>query len=276
MVLQNPPLGLLLTMNPVYAALWLPGAVFALLSDSRAVRIIGTVAWLCLALFLAAGVKFYFAVPIFAVFFALGSVVWERVEWPFAVTGFRAVLLALVLSGAVALPVAAPLLPPERLRQLATFLRDSEQGFPSDAPVALGRYFPHFAEMHGWPELVTSTADAFETLRPAQRKSAALIAAHYGQAAALNQLDRDDRLPQAHSGHMNYHLWGEGLAFEQAIAVGFEYEELSGMFELVEEHGKLDCDLCMTRERELRIFFVDRPRVSPSEFRARIKRYYFF
>lgn len=276
MVLQNPALGLLLTMNPSYALLWLPGAALAILSANRDVRIVGTAAWLCLVLFLLTGVKFYFAVPIFALFIAVGAVFWERVHWPFAAPGFRAGLLLLIISGAAALPAAAPLLPRDRLSQLATFLRDSEQGFRSDAPVSLGRYFPHFAEMHGWPELVSATTRAFETLTDAQRESAVLVAAYYGQAAALNQLDHDNRLPEAHSGHMNYHLWNSTLAFDHGIFVGYDRDELAGMFAVVEERGQLHCDLCMTRERELRIFFVEQPRMSAEEIRASIKRFYFF
>jgi hypothetical protein len=48
------------------------------------------------------------------------------------------------------------------------------------------------------------------------------------------------------------------------------------MFVVVEHLGSMDCVRCMGRERALRIFFVDEPKLTNAEIRQRIRRYYFF
>jgi hypothetical protein len=275
LVLQHPLLGMVLTMNPGYALIWGPGAVYALWARDHALRMLGTAAWLCLLLFVLAGVKFYFAVPVFGLFAVAGALFWQQClqnRLPL----WRWALVALGLSGAAAVPAAAPVLPDAWLQQAVRYLRDGEQGYPGQGPADLERYFPHFAEMHGWPELVVLTADAWEALDDAQRRGAVLMASHYGQAGALNHLDRDDRLPEAHGRHMSYHLWSRGLPIDHGLFVGFSADELRPLFATVEELGQLQCRGCMARERGLRIYYVADPRVAAAVIRDRLRRYDFF
>ncbi len=274
MVLQNPVVGLFITLNPIFALVWLPGAVVALLWDDRRVRLLGAVAWFCVALFVLAGVKFYFAMPVFIVFIVTGALLWERLLTARPVV--RALLLTALLSGVIALPTAAPILPIERVQQIADFIRDGLQGFPGGEPAELEPLFPHFAEMHGWPELVELTTDVFGTFTPEQRARTGLFAAYYGQAGALNQLDAGDRLPEAFSGHMSYDLWNAGLDYERVVYVGFESEDLAGMYARVDQVAVLQCRYCMSRENGARLYLAEGLRVSPAEVRARLRRYYFF
>ena len=254
MVLQNPVLGMLLTMNPGYALFWAIGSVFCLISESRALRVLGTAAWICLALFVLAGVKFYFAVPVFGFFSIAGALFWEQWTAVRLTRPLRAMLIALALSGVLSVPAAAPVLPPERLQQLANFMRDGEQGFVDETPAELERYFPHFAEMHGWPELVAATANAWASLSPDQRDGAFLLGSYYGHSAALNLLDHDEQLPPAFGRHMNYHLWNVGLDFRRGLFVGFERAELEALFATVEERGRFTCERCMSRDNAWAFF----------------------
>ncbi len=275
MVLQYPLLGMLLTMNPAYALIWGPGAIYCL-TGNRNLRVLGTAAWLCLALFIYAGVKFYFAVPVFALFTVAGALFWERT---FAVSERRWVRVALILlglSGVSSVPIAAPVLPPARLQQLANFLRDGEQGYHSDEPAELERYFPHFAEMHGWPELVAEVAGIWQALPEAERRDAVLFASFYGQSAALNELDTADVLPEAYGRHMSYDLWNRDLDFQRGLFVGFDASELQPLFERVELRGQFRCRMCMSREQGLKIWFVEGPRLPADEIRRRLRRYDFF
>jgi hypothetical protein len=276
MVLQNPALGLLLTMNPAFALVWAPGAVYCLVNRDPALRLLGTAAWFCLGLFLLAGVKFYFAVPLFLLFAPAGALFWDR--WPGSrwAAPIRLGILATLATGLAGLPMAVPLLPQPVLQQVADFLRDGEQGFPGAEPAQLERYFPHFAEMHGWPELVELTARSWESLSPEQRATSALVASHYGHAAALNRLDTDDRLPEALGRHMTYHLWSAGRDYAGGLYVGFSRDELQPLFGQLEELGRLDCSGCMAREQGLPVFYVEGPRLPPAELRMRLRRYYFF
>jgi hypothetical protein len=276
MVLQNPALGLLLTMNPAFALVWAPGAVYCLVSRDRALRLLGTSAWLCLGLFLLVGVKFYFAVPLFLLFAPAGALFWDRWLTGRFAQPIRIGILATLATGCIALPMAVPVLPSPVLQQVADFLRDGEQGFPGDEPAALERYFPHFAEMHGWPELVELTARSWESLSGEQREGAALVASHYGHAAALNQLDHSERLPDALGRHMTYHLWSADRNYARGLYVGFSRDELQPLFERLDELGQLACSGCMDREQGLQVFYADGPRLPPAELRERLRRYDFF
>ncbi|UCG72707.1 MAG: glycosyltransferase family 39 protein [Chromatiales bacterium] len=275
LVLRYPLLGMVLTMNPGYAIFWGPGAVYSLLSRDMTLRVLGTAAWLCLALFVFAQVKFYFAVPVFGLFTVAGALFWQ--QWLAERSrAWHALLLVVAASGILGVPGSLPVLPDTALDRVARFLRDGEQGYPGSEPADLERYFPHFAEMHGWPELVELTADAWQRLSPAERDGAVLVASHYGQAGALNQLDQAGRLPEAHGRHVNYHLWSEDLPLERGLFVGFDTDELAPLFTEVRDLGRLDCRACMARERNLHVHYVAGPRLPAAQLRERLKRYYFF
>lgn len=275
MVLDQPVFGLVATMNPLFALVWLPGLLYGLVASSTAVRIPGTAAVICLFLFLAAGVKFYFATPLFVLFTAQGALLWER--WLADRRIARATLMTtLLVSGVMAIPIAAPVLPPPVLQQVADFIRDGEQGYRGDQPAGIGRYFPHFAEMHGWPELVEEVARRYENIAPDQRPGTRIVAAYFGQAGALNQLDSDDRLPTVHSGHVNYHLWSEGTDFGDVLFVGFLPQEIEQLYASVEVLGRFHCRRCMARDNGIHILHARSPKVDSETVRLRIKRFYFF
>ncbi len=277
LVMSDTLTGLFVTMNPAFAIVWLCGAAWALLARDRALRVAGTAAAVGLAIMLAAHVKFYFAAPLAVLWVAAGAVAWER--WlglptrPLLGTGAVIALLAL---GAPAIAIGAPVLPREQLQALATWIRDGQRGYAGGQPAMIRSYFPHFAEMHGWPELVALVTDVYARLPREQRQNAVLFAAYYGQAGALNHLDHANVLPEAHSGHMSYHLWADGLNITAGVFVGFEAEELDALFAVVRHEGTLRCEPCMAREDGLRVYYVAGPRLSPPALRQRLKRYYFF
>ncbi len=276
MVINDPLLGILVAMHPPYALIWLPGAIYGLVSNNRPLRVLTTAALLSLALFLAAGVKFYFAVPLFLVFVVAGGLAWESLGWLRARRWLGQTLIAVLLvSGLTALPIGAPILPPDQLQRLADFIRDGEQGYPGTEPARISRYFPQFAEMHGWPELAELTTRVYEALEPAQREDAVVVAAYYGQAGALNRL-ADGPLPPVYSGHMSYHEWLAGADLGRGIYVGFERKELEPLFQRVEELARFECQRCMAREDGLPLFYVSDPKVGNAALADHIKRYYFF
>ena len=79
MVIDQPLFGLIATMNPPFLVIWLPGLIYGLIAHgTETIRLLGTAALICLGIFLLAGVKFYFATPLFILFSAFGALLWER------------------------------------------------------------------------------------------------------------------------------------------------------------------------------------------------------
>ncbi len=276
LVLQNPVLGMVLTMNPLFALIWGPGSIYLFCAGSPALRLLGTSAWLCLGLFIFAGVKFYFAVPVFLLFIVSGALFWERVLAPPVAGLWRVGLIAVVASGMLVLPTAVPLLPAPLLNQAVTFMAAREQAVYGKGVAQLERYFPHFAEMGAWPALLELTRSAWNSLEPEQRDGAIVMAAHYGQSAALNVLDRRDQLPVAHGRHMSYHLWSENLRYDKGLYVGFDEAELKELFRSVKLISEMNCWLCTAREQHLRIYYATDPVLKPGEIHQRLRRYYAF
>lgn len=275
MVIDQPVFGLVTTMNPPFLLIWLPGLIYGVVAKDPVIRLLGTAGALCLALFLAAGVKFYFATPLFILFTAFGALLWER--WLGNRRRLsRAFLAGTAVSGLFSIPIAAPVLPPALLQQAADFIRDGEQGAPGSEPASLGRYFPHFAEMRPWPELVAAVTRHYEAIDPTERGGITLLAAYFGQAGALNHLDREDRLPQAVSGHMHYHYWSATTRFDDVLAVGFEVSELESLFAEVAVLERFRCERCMARENGLVIARCRGRAMDSAEIRSQIKRFYFF
>jgi hypothetical protein len=275
MVVGQPLFGLVATMNPLFAVVWLPGLIYGLIARDNTARTVGTAAVICLAMFLAAGVKFYFAAPLFILFTALGANLWERWTGPRPVVRTLSIA-ALLVSGILAVPVAAPVLPPHLLQRAADFIRDGEQGHQGEDPAPVGRYFPHFAEMHGWPELVEEVVKHYQRIPADERAGVEIVAAYFGQTGALNQLDREDRLPQAYSGHVNYHLWSRGADLDDVLFVGFQPGEIDKLYGEVEVMGQFACQRCMARDNGIHILRARSMKVDADQVRQKIRRFYFF
>jgi hypothetical protein len=274
MVIDQPVFGLIATMNPPFLLIWLPGLFYGLIAKDVIIRLLGTAAVICLAIFMLAGVKFYFATPLFILFSAFGALLWER--WlADRRASRRGFLVSMAFSGVFSIPIAAPVLPAPILQQAADFIRDGEQGIAGTTPAPMGRYFPHFAEMHAWPELTAEVSRHYQALPAAERDQVTLMAAFFGQAGALNQLDAD-LLPEAYSGHVNYHLWNQPADFSDVIAVGFDLETLNLLYDQVTVLSTFSCKRCMARENGLVIARARQPKISNEEIRGAIKRFYFF
>jgi hypothetical protein len=274
MVIDQPVFGLIATMNPPFMLIWLPGLIYGLIARDPVIRLLGTAAVVCLALFMLAGVKFYFATPLFILFSGFGALLWER--WLKERKHFRrGFIVSMAFSGVFSIPIAAPVLPPALLQQAADFIRDGEQGAPGTDPAPMGRYFPHFAEMHAWPELTGAVIAHYQAIPEAERSEVGLLAAFFGQAGALNQLDHG-MLPVAHSGHVNYDLWNRDAELGDVLAVGFDLELLESLYGEVSVLETFTCDRCMAREDGLIIARARSPLVPEEEIRNRIRRFYFF
>jgi dolichyl-phosphate-mannose-protein mannosyltransferase len=112
----------------------------------------------------------------------------------------------LLVSAAVMLPVALPVLPAHVLRT-----------------VPLQKINYDLGEEIGWPAEVSLVAREYRALPAAQRRVTTILAGNYGEAGAIARLGPGDGLPAVYSGANNFWLWGPPPASDvNAIAVNVD------------------------------------------------------
>ncbi|MFT3789598.1 MAG: glycosyltransferase family 39 protein [Rudaea sp.] len=216
--------------NPFSVPLWLLGlcSVFARGHGGRW-RILGWMALVPLAIFVAAQGRGYYAAPLYPMLIAAGaiqlqilverlrSMKWQRAAW---IASF-----AIVLSGALALRVCLPLVPVN-----------------SPAWARVNELNGDFREQFGWPELAREVARIRDGLTAEERAQTGIWASNYGEAGALDLYGPQYGLPQAWSAANSFWLRGPyGRTPQNMIVVGSDgkkdLEQPCTTFELVGHTG---------------------------------------
>ena len=195
----------LVVTNPALAIVWLAGLVHLL--AARSTRFVGVAFVLLIVMMIASHAKHYYPVDAYPVLFAAGGVAWERICRR---TALRIVVAGVaVLASLPMLPYVLPILPTAMFIRYHAFaearlgigIARTENAPPTTLP-------QDWADMHGWPELAAAVAKAVDSLPPEERSRATIIAANYGEAAAIDFFGEKYHLPPASSGHNQYFLWG--------------------------------------------------------------------
>jgi hypothetical protein len=243
-----------LLLGPVALPLWAAGLVaFMMHKRLKRYRMIGFAILLMAALFILQRGKATYLSPIFPVFFAGGAVAIEEIfahrGWP-RVTVLYGQLLA--LAGALAVPLALPVLPVETYIRYASWVGISEVKSERHEEGKLPQFY---ADMFGWPELVANVARAYQMLSEEDRARTAIYAQNYGEAGAIDFFGEQYDLPRAISGHNNYWLWGPRTWTGQVmIIVGGSAEDHARVFESVEHVATHSHPYVMPYENDLPIF----------------------
>jgi hypothetical protein len=250
--LALPPVAFILqqvlVMNPVNAVVWASGLGWFLVAPAaRGWRFLGWAYLALLVLLIASGGKDYYLAPYYPMLFAGGAVAIER--WTAAAGWRRAVRVLLpalmLLVGAAAAPLAAPLLPVETYVQYAQAA--GIQAPPSERH-RVGRLPQFFADMFGWRELVDEVVRVAGTLPPDDRAKAVIVTRNYGEAGAINFLGRGRDAPLAISGHNNYWLWGPGHATRDVLLIVGGRPDDHDECRSLERGGTIRCGDCMPYE----------------------------
>lgn len=231
---------------------WIPGLVWLLVAERGRWRALGLIyPVVAVILILNGASRSSYLGPAYTWLVAAGGVVWEG--WATRPTGRRlrvaaatVVVLLVVLFGALLAPLAIPVLPVETYiaytRALGIAPSTEERKELVDLP-------QHYADMHGWHEIVDAVALAADRLSDAERASAVVYAQNYGVAGAIDRFGPALDLPPAVSGHNNYWLWGlRGRTPETLIVVGGDREDHAESCAEVVAVTKIDCGHCMPYE----------------------------
>jgi hypothetical protein len=165
-----------------------------------------------LVTFIALEGKDYYVAPIYPLLFAAGAVWISR--WRAAAI---AAFVIVILGGAIAVPLALPILPPERYlayqRRLGVKPQKTEVSHTSEMPQL-------FSDQFGWEEMVQQVAKIYHSLPPDVRAKTAIVATNYGEAGAIDWYGPKYGLPPSICMHQNYWNWGyRGYTGESVILI---------------------------------------------------------
>ena len=234
----------LLVISPLLAPVWIAGLVWLLKSSAtRSFRPLGYGYLALVAICLVTGGKEYYAMAWYPAF-AAGAVALESrlaVAWSRLAIG-----AAVVLSLAVALFIALPLIPERSV---------------ADSPAAVLN--DDMLETVAWPEFVDAVASVADRLPAGERERAVIFARNYGEAGALRRYGPELGLPPAYSGHNSFRSFGRPPdGAEPVILVGYRNLGVAhAEFEGCRPAGRFHNGLGIENEEQGMPFFVcERPR----------------
>ncbi|HEY6485475.1 MAG TPA: glycosyltransferase family 39 protein [Candidatus Cybelea sp.] len=198
----------LLITYPLLAPVWLIG--LATLLRRPDARFLGVAYIALIVQMIVLHAKHYYAADFYPIPIAAGAITIET--WTARATGWRPVLaLYALVAGIAVIPLLMPVLPE---RTMAAYDRTLQTMLPQEVNLAvtehtqIGNLPPDWGDMHGWRELAQTVAGIYDSLPPAERAQAAILASNYGEAAALDFFGPAYGLPPALSGHNQYWIWG--------------------------------------------------------------------
>lgn len=229
-------------------------------------RAAGVAALVAVSLLLVLHGKAYYAGPVYPLLWAAGAVAvagWRRAPRR-GVFGARARLVACAaligLYGLVALPFGVPVLPPATMARYAAAV-----GVGTETNTGGHLALPQdYADMLGWPELAAAVATAWNALPATERADAALLAANYGQAGALELYGPRLGLPQVVSAAGSYWFFGPGdRVGDPVVTVGVPAARLAplcgGVTPLAVVHHERTRWL-VPEEQDVPVFLCEQPR----------------
>src|SRR6266480_2349847 len=260
-------------MNPGTLPLWLGGLCWVLCSrDGRRYMALGIIYLVMLAEFIALHGKSYYLAPGYPMLLAAGGVAVERV-FAIRLRWCKPALLVLILvTGALFAPSAVQILPPANLiaymRAIVLQLPRTETSHTAALPQI-------FADQFGWQEMVASVAHVYHHLRPEDEKRSAIFCQNYGEAGALDFFGPKFGLPPAICGHQNYFLWGpRDWTGEVALVLDTRDDSAREQFASVEDLGQIvSSPWAMPFERRMHIFLCRDIRVNVRECWPHVKKW---
>ena len=231
----------IMTMLPTSLPVWLAGLWYFLGDrEGKRYRFLGICYIVLLAIMIALKGKDYYLVAIYPMLFAAGGVFWEQVTERMRSLRFVRYALPMLVAvlGIVAMPTVVPILPVETLIAYQDAI-----GFkpPRSEVLQTSPLQQIFGDQLIWDEMVTKTADVFNSLPADERGRAAIYASNYGEAGAIDLFGPKYGLPKAISPHQSYFLWGpRDYTGEIVILLGARKEQAEKNCESVEEKTHVD------------------------------------
>jgi 4-amino-4-deoxy-L-arabinose transferase-like glycosyltransferase len=206
-IVLGPPFLLqqILIMNPVLSIVWIAGLFF--LFRAQETRWMATAYVVLVVTMAALDAKNYYPAAVYPYLIAAGAVAIE------SATRLRAARVAIAAGAlAVSIPAVPFVIPVLPLHNYVAYqnavgrVLHVDFGLPDDRRKTVPIQF--YADMLGWPQLVSAVAAVYGNLPPRQRAHTAILASNFGEASAIDVYGKAFGLPQAISANNNFWLWG--------------------------------------------------------------------
>jgi hypothetical protein len=269
------------TMHPWTLPLWLGGLLWLFFAPrGKRFRLLGWIYLVVFAILVANGTsRSGYLAPAYTWLFAAGGNAAEgllarfRGRWQPLRQGLGWAAVAVLLAGGViGAPFALPVLPVERYiayaRALGVQPETAEKKELGDLP-------QHYADMHGWPEIVATVDAVYRKIPDAEKGRTGIYAPDYGVAGAIDHFGPPLGLPKAMSGHNSYWLWGPGkYDGGPLIVVGGDEEDIAAVCAgKVERAATIECGRCMPYENHNPVWLCPGLKASVGEVWKRVKNF---
>ena len=177
---------------------------FFLYKPFRPYRFIGWTFVITIMLYAFAHAKGYYALGLYPVIFAMGSVYWEKLLKKRAAFIVPILVVLSVIPFLLSVKFFMPMQSPEQIiNQKETYqsmgLLTWEDGKIHSLP-------QDFADMIGWKEMAEKALKAYNTLSLEEKRKTLVLTENYGQAGALNFYNRK-QMPEAFAFNTDYIYW---------------------------------------------------------------------
>ena len=217
-------------------------------------RFIGISVIITTIIFTLLKAKGYYAIGIFPILFAFGSVYIEnllRGKWKLIVVSLLG-CINLVLLISVARLIMPVLTPSEIRAQAPAFERLRLLRWEDGQTHALPQ---DFADMLGWHEMADKALAAYKMLSAEGQKNTIIFCDNYGQTGALNYYNRN-KMPEAWSFNTDYIYWMPHLSgIKNILLVGKDPgKKITDMFTIFKQVGAVENEYA--REKNTGIYLL--------------------
>ena len=215
--------------------------------------------WAILATFILLMIlkgKAYYVGPIYPTLLAAGAVMVDswvagRESRVVRLLGHSLLALIVIAFGAISLPFGVPVLPPAQMDAYARRLGVTQETNTGEV-IALPQ---DYADMLGWEDQVKATARVYDSLPPAERNEAVILATNYGRAGANDHLGRKYGLPPAVAPMGSYWFFGPGTKPGKVlIVIGGSRADLAPYYDSVTLAAHFSNPWRVPEEREVDIW----------------------
>jgi hypothetical protein len=265
----------ILVVHPFNFPIWLSGlAFFLFMKSGRRYRLLGWIYLTVVFVLVSSGTsRSGYLAPAYTWLLAAGAVVTESAteKWRNVVRMRPVLVVVLILGGIATAPLALPVLPVEAYIRYAKAIGVAPS---TEERKEIGALPQHYADMHGWREIVETVAEVYDGLEPDEKSRAAILAPNYGVAGAIDFIGSHYGLPSSICRHNNYWLWGPGKADGSLmLVIGASEQDLTERCASHERAATIQCGYCMPYENNRPVHICRDLKIPVAELWANSKNY---